>query len=59
MLGYIVTLVAAGIGTLACVYMDLEAPSHFFSLFLPLVFASSLLCGRRGVGLLEVRRTEQ
>jgi hypothetical protein len=43
MFGYIVTLVAAAIGTLAFVYMDLEAPSHFLSLFLPFIFASSLL----------------
>jgi hypothetical protein len=43
MLGYIVTLIAAAIGTLAFVHMDLEAPSHFFSLFLPFLFFSSLL----------------
>lgn len=43
MLGYIVTLSLAAVGVLAFVFMDLDAPSVFFSQFLPFVFAVCLV----------------
>jgi hypothetical protein len=43
MLGYALTLVVALLGALSWAFMDLDAPSHFYSMFLPFAFVVSML----------------